>query len=153
MDAAAYAGAVDVDEDLLVLTGALAQVGVEVHQCEVWPCSSRIAWARAGRTASSDSAAPLGLPGTLMISVCPRTPAIERDRAAIGVLAAPARLIASPRPGTSKSITDDVACGVTSRGPRPVPPVVTTTSAPCSAAATMAPAMRCSSSGTTTGSA
>src|SRR5258708_1407713 len=32
MDAATHAGAVDVDEDLLVLTGALAQVGVEVHE-------------------------------------------------------------------------------------------------------------------------
>src|SRR6266851_2126964 len=32
MDAAAYTGAVDVDEDLLVLTGALAEVCVEVHE-------------------------------------------------------------------------------------------------------------------------
>ena len=64
--------------------------------------------------------------------------AIARDSAAIGVLAAPALLIASAIPGTSKSITVAVACGVTSRGPRPVPPVVTTTSAPPATAATMA---------------
>jgi hypothetical protein len=54
-----------------------------------------------GITASSDSDAPFGLPGTLMIRVCSRTPAVERESAAIGVLSAPARLIASPIPGTS----------------------------------------------------
>src|SRR5438034_634561 len=46
----------------------------------------------------------------------------------------------------------DVACGVTSRGPRPVPPVVTTRSAPATTAATMASVMRSFLSGTTSGS-
>ena len=54
-----------------------------------------------GITASSDSIAPLGLPGTLMIRVRLRTPAIERESAAMGVLFAPARRMASPMPGTS----------------------------------------------------
>ena len=91
------------------------------------------------------------LPGTLMTSVCPRTPAIPRESAAIGVLGAPARRIASPMPGTSKSTTVEVACGVTSRGPSPVPPVVITRSAPLATAATIASAIRSSLSGTTSG--
>jgi hypothetical protein len=36
-----------------------------------------------------------------MMRVRSRTPAIERESAAIGVLLSPARLIASPIPGTS----------------------------------------------------
>jgi hypothetical protein len=60
-----------------------------------------MAWPTTGITASRDSVAPFGLPGTLMIKVRFRTPAIERDSSAIGVLLAPARRIASPMPGTS----------------------------------------------------
>jgi len=40
--------------------------------------------------------------------------------------ASPAARITSARPGASRSITARVASGVTSRGPKPVPPVVTT---------------------------
>src|ERR1700680_5008916 len=130
VNAAADARAVDVREDRLVLARAFPQIRVEIQSCgscAVSPGSSRIAWPSTGITASRDSAAPLALPGTLMISVWPRTPAMPLDRAAIGVVAAPARLIASAMPGTSKSITVDVACGVTSRGPTPVSPVATTT--------------------------
>ena len=43
----------------------------------------------------------------------------------IGVCFRPSVRIASAIPGTSYSITASVAWGVTSRGPRPVPPVVT----------------------------
>jgi hypothetical protein len=60
-----------------------------------------MAWPTIGITASNDSEAPFGLPGTLMMRVRSRTPAIERESAAIGVLLSPARLIASPIPGTS----------------------------------------------------
>ena len=52
-------------------------------------------------------------------------PATARERAAIGVFASPAARISSASPGASRSITARVASGVTSRGPNPVPPVVT----------------------------
>src|SRR4029077_20886070 len=119
-------GAVDEAEDRLFMDAALAEVGVEVHSCFVSPRKSASACERTGITASSDSIAPLGLPGTLITSVWPRTPARPRVSAAIGVLSSPARRISSVSPGTSYSITDAVACGVTSRGPSPVPPVVIT---------------------------
>jgi len=77
---------------------------------------------------SSDSRAPRGLPGRFTIRVFFRTPATTRDNAARGVLFTPAARINSPSPGTSVSITDRVASGVTSRGPRPVPPEVNTAS-------------------------
>ena len=54
---------------------------------------------------------------------CRRSP---RDSAAIGVCASPAARISSASPGASRSSTALVASGVTSRGPNPVPPVVTT---------------------------
>ena len=47
------------------------------------------------------------------------------ERGQRGLLQALAR-ISSARPGASRSSTSRVASGVTSRGPRPVPPVVTT---------------------------
>ena len=55
-----------------------------------------------------------------------RAPATARESAAIGVCASPVARISSARPGASRSITARVASGVTSRGPKPVPPVVTT---------------------------
>src|SRR5438309_4674211 len=48
-------------------------------------------------------------------------------------------------------MSSEVACGVTSRGPSPVPPVVTTRSAPSTTAATIASEMRSWVSGTTSG--
>ena len=54
-------------------------------------------------------------------------------------------------PGTSRSITSRVASGVTSRGARPVPPVVITKDA-SAAASRMRAAMKGRESGTTTGS-
>src|ERR1700687_2802764 len=145
------AGAVDARENLLVCARALAQVRVQIHLCAVSPCKSWTAWASSGIAASNDSVAPLTLPGTLMMSVCPRTPAIERESAARGVLAAPTRLITSPIPGTSKSTSAAVAWGVTSRGPRPVPPVVTTKSTSREAAAMSTAVIRSRLSGTTSG--
>ena len=72
----------------------------------------------------------LGLPGRFTITVPPRDPATARDRAAIGVCRVPSRRISSPNPGASRSRTARVASGVTSRGPKPVPPVVTTRANP-----------------------
>src|ERR1700730_2291699 len=145
---AADVGAVDDGQDLLVVTGPFAHVRVQVHRCSVSPLSSRMACPSTGRTASSDSLAPFTLPGRLTISVLPRTPGSGEERAASGVLAKPAERISSPRPGTSYSPTPRVASGVTSRGPRPVPPVVTTRS--CSSEpSTRNAAMPLASSGTT----
>ena len=59
------------------------------------------------------------------MSVLPIDPAIPRDSAACGVFRMPAARMSSARPGASRSITARVASGVTSRGPKPVPPVVT----------------------------
>src|SRR5207249_2426206 len=101
MHAAGHVGAVDAGKDRLVLAGSLADVGVEIHSCRVWPCKSCIAWPSTGSTASSDSVAPFMLPGTLRISACPLTPASPRDSTAIGVLAAPERRMSSEIPGTS----------------------------------------------------
>ena len=56
----------------------------------------------------------------------PTLPTIARDNAAIGVCVKPAVRISSANPGASRSTTAFVASGVTSRGPNPVPPVVTT---------------------------
>src|SRR5438067_3619970 len=122
VDAARDVRAVDRSQHGLVLAGALTDIGVEVHLCCVWPWRRCIACSRSGSTAASDSVAPLLLPGTLRISARPRTPAIPRESADIGVLASPARRMSSAIPGTSSSITSDVACGVTSRGRTPVPP-------------------------------
>ena len=67
-----------------------------------------------------------GLPGRLTISVRPRTPAIARDKIAVGTVAKLRIRIASPKPGSSFSSTSRVASGVTSRRAGPVPPVVIT---------------------------
>src|SRR5438445_2172569 len=69
VDAAGNARAVDVRQDRVVRARALTQVGVEVHLCCVSPWRSSTACPTTGITAASDSAAPLMLPGTLMIRV------------------------------------------------------------------------------------
>jgi len=79
--------------------------------------------------ASSDSTAPRGLPGRLIMIVVARIPATARDKIARGVFFDPAKRMCSPKPGISRSTTARVASGVTSRGPTPVPPVVRITSA------------------------
>src|SRR5580692_1515215 len=74
--------------------------------------------------ASSDSTAPFGLPGKLIINALRRTTATPRESSAVGVFSAPRRRISSANPGITRSPTSIVASGVLSRGPSPVPPVV-----------------------------
>ena len=74
------------------------------------------------------STAPFGLPGRLMISVFLRMPVTILDNMACGVILRLAARMASARPGASRSMTARVASGVTSRGEKPVPPVVRMTS-------------------------
>src|SRR5258708_25014038 len=78
--------------------------------------------------ASSDSTAPLGLPGKFTMSVLVRTAAVPRESAAVVVCSMPLRRISSESPGTIRSATAWVDSGVLSRGPIPVPPVVKSTS-------------------------
>jgi len=47
----------------------------------------------------------------------------------MGVWRRPSARMASAKPGTSVVTTSPVASGVTSRGPKPVPPLVTTSRA------------------------
>jgi len=85
-------------------------------------CGSREA------SASSDSTAPLGLPGRFKISDRWRTTATPRESMAAGVTSAPFRRISSASPGITFSPISRVASGVLSRGPSPVPPVLRTKS-------------------------
>src|SRR5579883_2073745 len=73
---------------------------------------------------SRHSLTALGLPGRLTIRVRPRTPATPRESMPKGVCFRLSARMASAMPGASRSITARVASGVTSRGARPVPPVV-----------------------------
>ena len=73
---------------------------------------------------SRHSRTALGLPGRLTIRQPERTPAAERLSMERGVFASVSARMASAIPGTSMSSTARVASGVTSLGPRPVPPVV-----------------------------
>ena len=93
--------------------------------------SSRNNWTACSNTsvtACRFSTAPLGLPGRLRMRVRPRIPATARDSMACGVILSDSARMTSARPGASRSITDRVASGVTSRGAKPVPPVVSITS-------------------------
>src|SRR5690349_4981983 len=56
------------------------------------------------------------------------TAAVPRERTAVGVCSNPLRRISSEIPGTMRSAMACVASGVLSRGPMPVPPVVSKTS-------------------------
>ena len=80
------------------------------------------------------STAALGLPGRFMISTSPRMPASPRDSMACWLNFRLSKRMASARPGASRSITRRVASGVTSRGAKPVPPVVRMISRPPSSA-------------------
>ena len=64
-----------------------------------------------------------------MMRVVPRWTAIARESMARGVIFSDSARRCSTMPGTSRSLTSRVASGVTSRGLRPVPPQVKTTSA------------------------
>src|SRR3990170_3845318 len=79
-----------------------------------------------GKIAVRFSEAPRGDPGRLTTSDDSTTPATARDRAAIGVAFNPAANMRWTIPGAGRDTIDAVASGVTSRGPRPVPPVVRT---------------------------
>src|SRR5439155_1535875 len=80
---------------------------------------------RTGRTASRHSRTPFGEPGRFTINERPRTTATALESAAIGVSWREMARMTSARPGTWYAATPRVACGVTSRGERPVPPLVT----------------------------
>ena len=73
---------------------------------------------------SKFSLTPLGLPGRFTIRLEPRIPTTALETMAWGVFLRLSALMASEKPGTSFSITFNVASGVTSRGLKPVPPVV-----------------------------
>ena len=83
-----------------------------------------MAWGRTGSMTSKFSFTADGLPGRLMISVFPFTPATALEIIARGVFLSPLYLMASGMPGISRVIISSVASGVTSRGEGPVPPVV-----------------------------
>src|SRR5262249_9238216 len=112
------------------------------------PASNSRAWASAGLITANPSRQPPGEPGRLTTSVLPRTPATPRERRACGVFAIESARMASAMPGAARSRTLAVACGVRSRGPSPVPPVVSTTST-SSARSSIARAIASRSSGTT----
>src|SRR5690348_14114006 len=114
------------------------------------PCSTSIACGSSSAIASNDSTAPRGLPGKLMIRHSPRIPQIARESAALRVFCRPVCRINSANPGIWRVTIVDVASGVTSRGPSPVPPVVSTRSTfVVSASAANCARMSASSSGTT----
>src|SRR6266511_3986331 len=92
------------------------------------PLSVLTACGSAGASAARISRTALGLPGKFTISVPRRTPATARDSMPAGVTRTLSARMTSAMPGTSYSSTSSVACGVTSRGARPVPPVVRMTS-------------------------
>ena len=79
----------------------------------------------------------------------PRVPATARDSMARGVIFSPSVHMATGMAGISRSSTASVASGVTSRGDRPVPPVVTIRPIFFSSAQSRSAALICSfSSGT-----
>ena len=100
-------------------------------------------------TASMFSRAALGLPGRFTMRVRPRMPATSRERQARGVIAIEAARMASGMPGAMRSHTATVASGVTSRGEKPVPPVVRTSATSAAATSVSMRSMTPCSSGTT----
>ena len=112
------------------------------------PPRSCTACGSTGMIADKPSRTPEGEPGRFTTSESPIVPATARDSAAIGVWVRPSARISSAKPGASRSMTARVASGVTSRGPNPVPPVVTTS--PCDAESSVkTPSISRRSSGTT----
>eukprot|EP00962_Isochrysis_galbana_P025599 scaffold7914_cov118-Isochrysis_galbana.AAC.6 len=80
----------------------------------------------------------------------PRAPAADRERAARGSWRSAALMSSSERPGRGLDRTASVASGVTSRGARPVPPVVSTTLTPPPSAHARSVLEICSASSGTT---
>ena len=97
--------------------------------------------------ASRHSTAPLGEPGVLRMRAWPRVPAVARDSRPSGDTSR----MASARPGAGRSRITSVPSGVRSRGPKPVPPVVTTSPAKPSASSTSASPTTSRPSATTRG--
>ena len=98
------------------------------------PASRRSTWGTTSSTASRHSTAPAGEPGVFRMSARPRVPATARDSRPSG----DTRRMASASPGAWRSSTTSVPSGVRSRGPKPVPPVVTISPAKPSASSTSA---------------
>src|SRR5262249_50440513 len=111
-----------------ILGQALGRNALTMASCVVreGPSIRSMQYGMAGKTASRQSRMALGLPGRLTISEWPRTPAICRDRIAVGTTFSETARISSPKPSRSLSQTASVASGVTSRRAGPVPPVVPT---------------------------
>ncbi len=76
-------------------------------------------------------------------SAFPLTPAMPRESGAIGL----ERRMASAKPGAGRSMTSAVPSGVRSRGPNPVPPVVTMSPVNPDAILVRSPATEASPSG------
>ena len=68
--------------------------------------------------------APFGFPGRFMMSVLFAMPAVALESIAMLVILSDCARMASGMPGIWYSMTARVACGMTSRGASPVPPVV-----------------------------
>jgi hypothetical protein len=85
---------------------------------------------RSGSSAATCCEAALGLPGSVATSVRPRVPATGRlsspSLPTVGLFSA-AESNACTTPDASLSRTGRTASGVTSRGPKPLPPAVSTT--------------------------
>lgn len=78
-----------------------------------------------GRSASTFSLAPLGLPGTVQMTMPSLvTPATGLERAAMGVLLREVDIMRCCSPLASFTRSGRTASGVRSRGEKPVPPVV-----------------------------
>ena len=92
--------------------------------------SMSMPWPIASITAPRFSRAAFLLPGRFTIRVLPRIPAAARLRQPRGVMRMLSARMASGMPRVSRSTTARVASGVTSRGEKPVPPVVTTRFSP-----------------------
>jgi len=127
---------------------SLSGVATSACTCWVWPDSSSSTWGTTSMTVCRLSTAPFGLPGRFRTRASPTTPVRPREMIAIGLTWRPTDRIVSARPGASRVRTALVASGVTSRGPKPVPPVVTTRSAEA-AMRRMAASISGSSSATT----
>lgn len=85
-----------------------------------------IQYGTAGKTASKHSLIDFGFPGRLIIKLLLLSPAVCRERIAVGTNFKDSALISSPKPGIILSQTASVASGVTSLLAGPVPPVVIT---------------------------
>src|SRR5690349_23966578 len=140
-------GVLDLDEPRV----ARRQRGDGAHVCSCTVASSasrRSACSSAGRSTAYPSRQPPVEPGRLTTSAEPATPAVPRESKPCGVFAIESARSACAIPGASRSSTSRVASGVTSRGARPVPPVVRTRRDEA-ASALIAAAISSRSSGTT----